>query len=362
MSALANATKPDNEPILNAIVAGLLNEGRLAPGTIVDAGAFDGSWALWAAARWPRRTVRAVDPLESNVNAIAARAPPNLMALGAALGRKPSTLFLDSHAQARAKQSGYLLQAGARSSAWRHADSESADAESGSTDANRDGRRQAQRSALQVRVRTLDDLFSSDWRGERLALLHLDVESAERDVLRGGINTLRRDMPVLTVEVHVHLKPPQTSALIRFLAANRYEVFLIEEICGMRADCRNLLCIHRGARRTLFGSDALDMAVSSRAMVAVDATSIGAHAFPCCAQGDECCPTVWGCCAHSLVHRWLSKQVAAGGRDIRRFTRTRWYDQQRFVYRQHARLHALQQREMRRSANDSGLSYTQPGW
>ena len=127
--------------------------------------------------------------------------------------------------------------------------------------------------------------FASVWRGERLSLLHLDVEGAEADVLRGARETLRRDMPIVTAEVHVHLRTPRTQALLHFLAASRYEVFLVEEICGMRADCRNLLCIHRGARSQFRGSDVLDMAVAARAMFPVDAKSILWHAFPCCARG-----------------------------------------------------------------------------
>ena len=204
----ANATRPDSEPILNAIISGLLNEGRLQEGTIVDAGAFNGEWALWMAARWPARTVRAVDPLEHNVRKIGMKASSNLKTLCSALGLKPSTLYLDKKAQQRAAKSGYLLQAGVVGTSAAHGDD------------------------LAVPVRTLDDLFATDWRGERLSLLHLDVESAERDVLRGGVETLRRDMPVLTVEVHVHLQPSRTRALVRFLASNRYEVFLVEEICG----------------------------------------------------------------------------------------------------------------------------------
>jgi FkbM family methyltransferase len=339
-----NGTKPETEPIVNAIVAGLINERRLLPGSIVDAGAFDGTWALWVAERWPQRAVHAIDPLAKNVHSLKRRAPSNLRAFFAALGHKSGALYLDKKAQQRAAKSGYLLQKGASPE-----------------DGGPSSAAGIRGDALRVPVRTLDDLFASDWAGERLALLHLDVEGAEREVLRGSVETLRRDMPLLTVEVHVHMQLARTRTLVRFLAANRYEVFLVEEICGMRADCRNLFCVHRGARRAFWGSDTLDMAIASRAMFAVDASTIGHHAFPCCARGEECCTRAWSCCAHSLVHRWLGKQIAVGGTDVRLFARTRWFDHKAFVYRQHAMLHALHLRELRRPANESGLSYTLPG-
>ena len=131
----------------------------------------------------------------------------------------------------------------------------------------------------------------------------------------------------------------------------------------MRADCRNLLCIHRGARSQFRGSDVLDMAVAARAMFPVDAKSILWHAFPCCARGGACCPPgrgpkrLWpGCCSHGRVHEWLSQQIATGGTDVRWFAATRWYDQGHFTYRKHSVLHALHTRELRRKVNNSGLS------
>ena len=267
--SMANVTapfvvKPKTEPLLNSILAGLLNENRLPPGSIVDAGAFDGSWALWMAFRWPDRRVHAVDPLASNVNIIRRQAPSNIRALCAVLGVESTTVFMDHRAQQHASKTGYFLTG----KGLAHSDNG---------------------SMVAVRMRTIDELFVSDWSGERLALLHLDVEGAEREVLRGGTATLQRDMPIITVEVHVHLHLSRTRALIRLLLSSRYEVFLVEEICGMRADCRNLLCVHRGMRRSMRGSDALDMAIASRAMLAVDQRSILSQAFPCCAHGGECC-------------------------------------------------------------------------
>jgi FkbM family methyltransferase len=335
-----NATKPLTEPLLNSIIGGLLNEGRIRPGSVVDAGAFDGTWALWLAARCRECNVHAIDPLARNVKAIESRAPANLKILHAALGPRSTTLYLDRRAQKRAAASGYLP----------------------GTIGGED-QQHNKAHALPVVVRSLDDLYAKDWQRERLTLLHLDVEGAETDVLRGTKETLSRHMPIVIAEVHVHMQPARTQALIRFLASHRYEVFLVEEICGMRADCRNLLCIHRGVRQSFRGSDVLDMAIASRSLYAVDTTSIKHHAFPCCVRGGECCPAgrgpkrLWpGCCSHAHVHRWLSRQIATGGQDVSWFTKTRWFDHEHFVYMQHSRLHAVHLSELRKAGNDSGLS------
>ena len=348
--------KPVTEPILNALVGGLLNEGRVAPGSIVDAGAFDGTWALWAAARCPERTVFAVDPLESNVVYIMRRAQRNVLALRAALSDTPGTLILDRDARKRAASSGYLTM-----------DSRKVGSHNGSSGSNSKDPFSSLGTPTaegEVNVRSLDSLFANEWSGHRLALLHLDVEGAEQRVLQGGLDTLLRDTPLLTVEVHVHLAPLRTRALLRLLATHRYECFIVEEICGLRADCRNLLCVHRGNRHRLRGSDTLDLGVASRALLPVDAGSISAHAFPCCARGAACCDHSLrrGCCSHARVHRWLSQHVAAAGADVRWFSRTRWFDGKFYTYRQHSKLHALHMYEMRRALNESGLSYTRTGW
>ena len=54
--------KPPFEVMLNAIVAGLLGEGAVPNGSIVDAGAQYGRWACYYAAVAPGRLVHAIDP------------------------------------------------------------------------------------------------------------------------------------------------------------------------------------------------------------------------------------------------------------------------------------------------------------
>ena len=165
-------------------------------------------------------------------------------------------------------------------------------------------------------VRRVDDLFSS----EQLGLLHLDVEFHELEVLRGAEAVIARDQPVITTEVMVHsLRNETVEGPLRWLKARGYDSFLIDEICGMRADFRNLL--HLPRTRSFLGSSTLDLAVAARALVAVDGNTIRNYAFPCCEPGGGCCPLSRGrpagsCCAHWRVHAWLVEQAKAGAIDL----------------------------------------------
>lgn len=58
-----------HERRLRAIVSGLMREGALPDGSIIDAGANDGEEACRYAAEQPFRIVHALDPLAANINA-----------------------------------------------------------------------------------------------------------------------------------------------------------------------------------------------------------------------------------------------------------------------------------------------------
>ena len=260
------------------------------------------------------------------------RAPANVRATVAALG-DPSmgALLLDEREQRAAARSGYvdvtrLLQAPAP----------------------------PRNGSVGVPIRSLEDVVGES---ERLALVHLDLEGGELEVLAAASRRMRRDAPLLVLELHVHLRPERTRSLLKLLTDLGYENYLVEEICGLRADCRNLLCVHRSTRHALLGADALDLAIAARALQPVSARTVGDHAFPCCAVGAACCDgRARGCCTHHRVHAWLAERVTRGGADLQWFARTRWFDQPLFTFRQHRWLHALHRREMLRAPNASGLS------
>eukprot|EP00966_Prymnesium_polylepis_P179299 4151271-Prymnesium_polylepis.1 len=98
-----------------------------------------------------------------------------------------------------------------------------------------------------VEPQRLDDLFETGaWSGEGLSFGHFDAEGSEMGVLQGGRRTILRDRPVFTVELHVHEDPNFTMKLLRYIAEDLdYDAFIIDELCGMKRDCRNLICIPR---------------------------------------------------------------------------------------------------------------------
>ena len=100
----------------------------------------------------------------------------------------------------------------------------------------------------------VDDFFVTGRHamGRRLGLAAWDVEGDEIEVLKGAVRTLERDAPVLVLELHVHERKGFAAALLRML--HGYSVFVVQEVCGNRYDCRNLLALPRSRRGSFAGS------------------------------------------------------------------------------------------------------------
>ena len=200
--------------MLRSLLRSLLAEGYAPAGSIVDSGANEGTESCLYAETSPSRTVHAVEPLLANYRRLERLVPlhPNLQPLHAGLGAVASWV----QAPRRGTQ---VVASHMRKSAT-----------------NRTS------AALKFEVHSLDYLFGATgpWRGERLALAHLDVEGFEAQVLVGGRATIARDQPLITTEVMVHTQPRETHALLRLLDELGYDSFLVEEVCGNRADCRAL--------------------------------------------------------------------------------------------------------------------------
>jgi len=224
------------------------------------------------------------------------------------------------------------------------------------------------RATLRIPVHTIDGLFRAQFRGQRLALLHLDLEGSELLALRGANATLARDRPLVVTEVNVHGQPALSLSVLRHMERLSYDSYLLEEITGIRADFRNVLHLPRERHQSFAGSSALDIAVATRGLLAVNVSTLPHMAFPCCARGAECCPVEGGgktpgCCSHARVHGWLSRTVRRGGADLVWFTRTTWYDQRWHVWRRSKELLHLQQELWRRpvdGVDPPGFTYNTP--
>ena len=340
--------KPNTEILLNSIVAGLIAEQRLPPGSLLDAGADGGMWACYWARNAPSRVVHAIDPDKGFLDDMK-RSPlsryPNLkatIALLAEVSRRDATTVKD-------------VVLGGPDMAY-----------FGGNRVRTRNRTASYRESVRIPVFSIDALFATQWPTEKLALAHLDVEGSELLVLRGATATILRDRPLLVTEVAVHARPENASSLLAHIGGLGYDSYLIEEITGIRADLRNILHVPRERAALLEGSNVLDVAVALRGLLAVTASTLHRHAFPCCARGAVCCPTdthgrIRDCCSHARVHRWLKQTVAHGGADLQWFTRNTWYDQHWHTWgRVKSLLHT--QQEIWARGNQSGLSYnTAPG-
>ncbi|KAG8464903.1 hypothetical protein KFE25_012266 [Diacronema lutheri] len=170
----------------------------------------------------------------------------------------------------------------------------------------------ANASNTTFRVHTLDGLFSSDglFGDEHLGFAHIDVEGFELRVMRGAREVLRRDRPLVSVEAHVHLNLTYTRELLDELAASGYETYLVEEMCGVRADCRNILAFPRSRHAEFDGSPTLKLALTTLALLPTSASVVAEQGFPCCARGGACCPAAHGpCCTERTTSQWLAAQV-----------------------------------------------------
>ena len=289
---------PRHEMLFISILRGLFAEGLIPDGEMIDAGANDGQTTCILASLAPTRRIYAIDPLLSNVKHIQQTyaAWPNIKPLVGVLGNQTGRMHM----------MGLDPRMG------------------GQVVLNQKGTVQPSRSAEhQIQVLTTDDMFIDrpmGQNGSTLGFAHWDVEGFELKVLEGSRATLLRDRPIFSAELHVHQDIKFSRQLLQFTASLGYTSWLVEEICGLFADCRNLLFLPKERLATHFaGSPTLDLAMMSGAMVQTDAKNIGSLAFPCCQPGGACCPStgprttsttsISGCCNHRDALKWAKSFI-----------------------------------------------------
>jgi len=206
------------------------------PGAIVDVGARDGEMSCFYTSLDASRTVHAFEPSRRFFSILKARyvndLHPNLVASNLGLGSSNRLVKVESG-----------LSPEQRLASQRHGIDSEPQVDVSTRDPPLD-------------IRRMDSLFVESgglFEGERVGFWHLDVEWSEALALRGAHATLLRDAPLLAVELHVHQNRTYTHELMALLTeeALGYKVYLIDEICGARLDCRNLLCVPDAMHATL---------------------------------------------------------------------------------------------------------------
>ena len=300
LAAERKACRVRKEPIFNSLLVSLLREpGLVPPGSIVDAGAHTGTETCLYATADPNRTVHAIEPLFMNARTIAneLRYLPNVRVMQGGLGSRPATV----HPTRGMRGKGQMFNPSLVKYTAPGGGNRSGSAFTPST----------------FQVYRLDDLFEEQWRGEALGFGHFDVEGMELELLEGAVKTIRRDAPVFTTELMVHADPAYSIALLNLTAALGYASYIVEEVCGLRMDSRNLLHVPRLSRSRLEASAPFTLAYSAWRLLPVNASSIAEFAYPCCAAGGACCRMPQtpqqifkpvSCCTEAVVVEWLKGQ------------------------------------------------------
>ena len=265
----------------------------MPPGSVIDSGAKDGGFSCYLMPIAGDRKFHAIEPLRNNVATISSRFSRcgRLDVAQCALGEHRARLDPgDSASKKEQLTSGPHIPAAGKVESREAFDVASID---------------------ELLLPTAGSPCGRGWApGETVGLVHLDVEGAELSALRGARRAMLRDTPLLTLELHVHQNVSYTRALLAETRSLGYDCYLVEEICGLRADCRNLICLPHSRRRRFLGSPVLDLATASRKLFQVDADSMRTHAYPCCADGAECClrgSTHRHCCTKETVTAWMRK-------------------------------------------------------
>ena len=87
---------------------------------------------------------------------------------------------------------------------------------------------------------TLDQIVNKEIK--TIGFIHIDVEGYELNVIMGAKNIIKKDMPVITFELHISKE--KVSEITKYLEELGYKNFMINEVLpGCDYDCRNFISI-----------------------------------------------------------------------------------------------------------------------
>ena len=194
------------ERSFTAITVELFKNNFVPPGDILDVGSHKGEWSCTFACLFPGRIVHAVDPDASNLQRMKCANRGNL--------RRHQYGLDNSTGWMKYVKLGHGFTEVKRS-----------------TDGTGD-----------VKLESLDNMFLKEWKSVP-AFMHIDVEGFELQGLQGAVQILDKYLPVFSIEIHVIEKKDFTLELIKFVEERKYTLYMVNEVCGMRKDCRNFICL-----------------------------------------------------------------------------------------------------------------------
>lgn len=201
------------EPKLFAILSALVADGTVFErGYVMDAGANNGHSTFLLNRLFKNHTVIALDPLMVNINYIKSKQRTrNIETIHGYLGSVHSTVRYNEQAEKKVgSQIGRL---------------------------NLYDRFMKKNTTTTVNVYTVDEIFKD----RKLSFAHWDLEGSELEMLKGASATIRRDLPVFTVETHASYDANNHDEVMHTIETLDYSCETIDERCGWK-DCRNHIC------------------------------------------------------------------------------------------------------------------------
>lgn len=235
--------RPHWERNLYAILEGMLREGLILDGDIVDSGAHTGAGSCWLACTAPAREILAVEPSANNIDYMmrtyknATFYLSNMHVIHALLGSKQGIVTVPVH-----HNPGKMVRVEEVSVS------------------------RPSRAVDVINMTTLDALVLEHQSDKRLAMAIIDVEGGEIDVLKGASEILKSDRPIVVIEVFVTLKRARHMyTIFDIFKRAKYALFVVDEWCGFEMECRNIMCIPREqlSRLLIAESPILDLAAAS---------------------------------------------------------------------------------------------------
>lgn len=235
LSPLACQQLGEHERVLWLVIKSMFLEGLVPRGDVLDVGANLGDMSCFIACLNPARTVHAMDP--NSVLMRGLRCPhPNLR----------------THVSAIAAKEGRILWSAT------HADRYVGGLEDKLSEAGN------------IPVTTLDVFFRGV--NSTPGLLHLDVEGYELEVLVGGEGVIMAHRPLVIFEVHLD----GARRTILKMEELGYVVFMVNEVCGTKSTCRNLIGVPKEAVHLYLFSNFLRLGMQARFIFRVDSARYAA--------------------------------------------------------------------------------------
>lgn len=120
-----------------------------------------------------------------------------------------------------------------------------------------------------IAVTTMDIFFQS--RASFPGFMHLDIEGYEHDFIKGGLKTISKYSPLFSYEVHLNSSLARNT--IEEVDKLGYVSYMVNEVCGVSKDGRNLLAFPSKHMTRYKTSNILDFAMNSKALVYMNSTN-----------------------------------------------------------------------------------------